>query len=370
MVIGIDASRITRKNRTGTENYAYQLIEEIAKRDDKHLYRLYYNEKPVENIPSKNSLEEVVIPSWRMWTQYRLARELFTNPVDLLFVPAHTIPVFRPKRMKTIVTIHDLGAQYLKEYHQFPHSLYLNRSTEYVLKHASHIIVVSEATKKEAIERFHVSESRMTVIYEGYNNQIFDFSTVNSQRSTVNRIMEKYQIKKPYFLFVGTIQPRKNLLRIINSYAKIKEEVDLVIVGGKGWLYEEILLAPHKLGIAHRVHFLDYVSDEDLPFLYNNAEAFVFPSLCEGFGIPLLEAMASGCPVVTSNLSSMPEIVGEAGLLVDPYDENSITKSLEQALNTDWQNKVREKGLKRVKNFSWEKAAKETISVFEKVLKS
>ena len=173
---------------------------------------------------------------------------------------------------------------------------------------------------------------------------------------------------------MGTLQPRKNFARLIEAFALLKndggwEDVQLVIVGKKGWLYEDILAAPQRFSVADRVRFLDFVPDDDLPALYRNARCFVLPSLYEGFGLPVLEAMAQECPVVVSRVSSLPEIAGNAGIYVNPMDVSDIAKGLRTAVNEDQKARKHrtDEGLRQIKKFSWEKAAKETLKVLKEV---
>ena len=369
MIIGIDASRAVISHKTGTENYAFSLIKAIAKIDPHSEYRLYFNSKNEVGLVNQENFKEVPIYSPKLWTQYRLSKEMFLNKIDILFVPAHTLPVLRPRNLKTVVTIHDLGAQYLKEYHQFPHRLYLNKTTEYAIGNATEIITVSHSTEKEMIEDYKGDPGKITVIYEGYDREVYHFDRIKNATDENQNVLTRYKIDKPYLLFVGTIQPRKNIKRLIKAFSKIdNNELILVLAGKKGWMFEDIIQLPSKLGISDRVRFLDYVKGEDLPYLYYQAQVFVFPSLCEGFGIPLLEAMALGCPVVTANLSSMPEVVGEAGYLVDPYSVESIKKGIEEVINNKKRRKEMQKaGQIRAEEFSWEKAASETLKVFEKI---
>ena len=169
MHIGIDASRITTKQRTGTENYTYHLVKALAEVDRSNHYTLYFNHIPAIPPVSHANFSNRSIPLPRFWTQVRLALEMMTNPPDLLFIPAHTLPVIRPKKLKTVVTIHDLGVEYLKEYHQFPHKLYLGKSTIYASKHADGLIAVSESTKKDLISKLGTKPEKIRVIYEGFD---------------------------------------------------------------------------------------------------------------------------------------------------------------------------------------------------------
>jgi glycosyltransferase involved in cell wall biosynthesis len=378
MLIGIDASRAFVKDRTGTENYSYQLIRAIAKIDRKNKYILFtrfptnhfkpglvYAGDPVlqalpENFTIKN------IPLKRLWTQVGLAKELFFNPTDVLFIPAHTLPLIRKPRLKTVVTIHDLGYEYLPQYHKFPHKFYLNKSTEYAVWQSDHLIAVSEATKKDLINKLRCQEKKISVIYEGFDRAKF-FPDKSSKTD------------KPFILFVGTLQPRKNIERLIEAFSLVVRSLpsrsnspkppDLVIAGNKGWMYDEILSAPAKFGVLDKVKFLGYTKEDDLPALYSGALVFCLPSLFEGFGLPVLEAMACGCPVIVSKTSSLPEVVGEAGIYVDPLDVSDIAKNLQSLImNFKLREKLSKKSLEQAKKFSWEKAAKETIGVLERTI--
>lgn len=422
MVIGFDASRAFVEKRTGTENYSYQLLKALLKIDRKNKYRIYVNPYRLSPEYSENSVSqnnqrvrnsdksdnlkrriaealsfsefsenwEVKPIAWpRLWTQGGLAIECLINPPDVLFIPAHTLPIIRRPGLKTVVTIHDLGAEYLAQYHQFPQKYYLNWSTVYAVRNATRIIAVSQSTKKDLISKLQCDIEVIRVIYEGVNAL-----TINNSQLTINKkeILRKYDIRKPYMLFVGTIQPRKNIARLIEAFAKIRiypnyysesirikknsgsfgqnirmnSNLQLVIVGKPGWLYDEIYQAPKKFGIEDKVRFLDFVEEDELAILYKEASLFCLPSLYEGFGLPVLEAMAAGTPALVSNTSSLPEVVGDAGLLVDPQNSDDIAQGIQKVL-TD--KKLREelvkKGRERVKKFTWEKTAREILEVIE-----
>mgnify|MGYP001563600911 FL=1 len=368
MNVGIDASRIAlTEERTGTENYTLNLIESIKKLDKVNKYTLYFNKLPQYFEIAHANVSTRYIPLTRLWTQFRLALECIVNPPEILFVPAHTIPVIRRPNLKTIVTVHDLGAEFLAEYHQFPQKIYLNWSTKYVAKYATHIIAVSQSTKKDLIKQFKVSPKRITVVHEAVNTDLF----YPREKTEVENVRKEFGLKRPYLLFVGTIQPRKNLLSLIEAFSKLKtKNIDLVLAGKPGWLFEETYLAPKKFGVGTRVKFLGFVPDEKLPALYSGAEIFVYPSLYEGFGLPILEAMACGLPVLTSSATSMPEVSGGNALLVNPNKVTQITSGIEVLLRKKAKREqMVKKGLEWVKNFTWEKTARETIGVFEKVSK-
>lgn len=395
MVIGIDASRAFTPQRTGTESYSYNLIKALTKIDETNFYRLY-----TRGITSdKSDLIDFPLPenftikniSWgRFWTQGGLALEVIKNPPDILFIPAHTLPLLRElfnNRTKTVVTIHDLGFEYLPNYHQLGSFLYLNRSTEWAVRWADALIAVSEATRKDLIEKMHCDINKIKIVYEGIDCEHFSREagsrfagqTKSENKKNIRYIEEAYYLEKTYgvgstyILYVGTIQPRKNLERLIEAFSLVKklvsrQHLQLIIVGKPGWMYNDIYLAPKKYRVDGLVKFLDFLSDDDLVKLYRHASVFCLPSLFEGFGLPILEAMASGCPVVTSNAGSLSEIAGDAALLVDPLSSISISSAVEQILTNDsLRSTLIIKGKHLVKQFTWEKTAKKTIEVFEEI---
>ena len=367
MLIGIDASRTAKEEKTGTENYSWNLINALAGADKKNRYVLYFNKIPSNFEISQANFSTKMIYSPRFWTQGRLAWECLTHPPDILFVPAHTIPVLRRPNLKTVVTVHDLGAEFLAEYHQWPQKIYLNWSTEYIAKHATHLIAVSNFTKKDLMHTLKVPSSRISVVYEGVDTKFF----YPRPDWEIKQVKASYGIGRDYLLYVGTIQPRKNLVRLIEAFANSGlKNVDLVLAGSGGWLNEEIYKTPEKLSISNRVRFLGYVASEDLPALYSGAVGLAFPSLYEGFGLPILEAFACRCPVLTSKTGAMIEVTGEAAFLVDPFSKDEIAAGLTKlATDKTLRENLIEKGGARVKGFSWEKTAVETVKVFDKVYK-
>ncbi len=374
MTIGFDGSRAFTSKRTGTENYSYQLLKALAKIDSKNQYIVYLRAslsviatpRSGEAIYSKQDRHVAGAPrdddykwpenfkfqviKWpRLWTQGGLSLQTFKDNLDVLFVPAHTLPVIRKPGLKTVVTVHDLGSEYLPQMHQIKQRAYLGLMQKFQLKTATKIIAVSKATKEDLVKRMGIKPENVTVVYEGYNRDIF-----RPIPYTLN--------PKPYFLFVGTIQPRKNLERIIRAFAKI-EDKSLVIAGSKGWMSDKIYELPKKLGIENRVKFLGYVADEKLPALYSGAEALIFPSLFEGFGLPILEAQACGCPVITSNISSMPEVAGDGAVYVNPYSIEDIIDGIRKIEDGRLRMEKIKQGFENIKKFSWEKCAKETLEV-------
>lgn len=395
MIIGFDASRLLVSQRTGTENYSFYLARALSKIDTHNLYSLYFRESPrpkgfARIFGGNPNFVAKVIPWSRFWTQGGLAWECLRYPPDLLFVPAHTLPVIRRPSLKSVVTIHDLGSEYLPEYHQFPQKLYLDKATRFAARNATHLIAVSEATKRDLVQRFRVPEEKITVVYEGVDHKKFKNQKSKIKNEGVKEVKGKYSIGGEYALFVGTVQPRKNLRRLIEAFSMVVKEapsiewrpnspepgsfpsgaqLELVIAGKPGWMFKSIYSAPKDFGVENRVRFLGHISDEDLRVLYRGATCFIFPSLFEGFGLPILEAMASGTPVITSNISSLPEVGGDAVVYVDPYSISSIADGLVQMFSGGdfFRKELVVRGLEQAARFSWEKAARETLAVFEKV---
>lgn len=384
MIIGFDGSRAFTTNRTGTENYSYQLLKNLAFIDHQNSYVVFL--RPGNFVKKEEWPENFQFQTLNfrfLWTQVGLSLETFKQKLDLLFVTAHTLPLIHRPGLKTLMVVHDLGAEFLPKAHQLKQRLYLDFITKFQLQNATKLIAVSQSTKKDLVSKARVRAPKIEVIYEGID--IDHFKSLYSD--VVVDTLNKFDCKKgKYFLFVGSIQPRKNLARLIEAFALLVARIEnpesrkttdhsrldssnlrLVLVGSKGWLSDDIYILPDKLGIPGRVKFLGWVDDQDLPALYQGAIALTFPSLFEGFGLPILEAFASNCPVLTSNTSSMPEVVGKAAILVDPYDIKDIATGL-QLISQD---KVRQKliadGHNQLKNFSWQKCAQETLDLINRL---
>lgn len=375
MLIGIDASRVAITHRTGTENYAYNVIYHLARLESQHTFRLYFRNQPDtefwnELTNGNSNWQYKVIPWPRLWTQGGLALELLLNPVDVVFISSHTMPVFHWPSQKFVVTIHGLEYMYMKEYERFPHKLYLTKSTEFVSRFADTIVAVSEFTKKSLLEHgWGATEGRITVIPEGVRTDHFS----PQREDEVASVLQKYSVTQPYFFFISTIQPRKNVVGLLEAFALLWAEVgnrniSLVLAGGHGHKFEEVETTIRRFGLGDKVRVLGRVPDEDVPALFSGATASVYPSFVEGFGLPVLESMACGTPVVCSNTGALPEVGGDAALYVDPYDVESIVQGLREALaSDDMQTERIKKGLEHVKKFSWEETARQIMQVFEEM---
>lgn len=372
MTIGIDGSRAFTDSKTGTENYSYQLLKNIASLDTENRYLIYITRSQLSDVRRQtwpDNFEFRVINLHRLWTQVGLAWMTFVDPIDVLFVPSHTLPLIRRSDLKTVITVHDLGAEYLPALHQLKQVLYLRLMTHYQLKTASRIIAVSEATKDDLVRKLRIKESKIQVVYEGVDKSVFR----KLSNDVLSSVLSKYKLQKnKYFFFVGTIQPRKNLERVIkafNDFLKDYPEYKLILAGGRGWDSESIYSLPKELGIEQSVGFIGRVSDEEVVALYNGATALVYPSLFEGFGLPIIEAFACGCPVITSDTSSMPEVAGKAAILVDPYNIEGIYKAMSQLATRDiLRSTLIKKGILRSKDFDWKIAAEKTLQVINRVM--
>ncbi|MBI5698770.1 glycosyltransferase family 4 protein [Candidatus Saganbacteria bacterium] len=296
---------------------------------------------------------------------------LNSQHLDVVHFPDHILPLI-PIRTPKIITVHDLAFVRHPEYYNPGKRWYKQLLAPYSLKRADKIIVVSEFTKRELTQIYQTPEDKITVVPNGIASK---FRRKDLDSDSRKRILKRLGFDYDRFiLFAATLEPRKNLLSLLDSFEEIarqRSDVGLVICGKKGWLYEESLIRVEVLAKRFKIRYLGYVSDDDLVELYNLAEIFVYPSFYEGFGFPPLEAMACGLPVVTSNVSSLPEIVGDAALTVDPRDPGQIARAILGVLdNKDIAREMVRKGKERAKMFTWQKTAAKTYEVYEDVIKS
>lgn len=376
-------------NRVGSGLYCYELLVSLFDIDKNNEYIIYLPEKPTLDLPKESSnWHYQVINSKRLWTAIGLSKEFVLKrpSLDIFFSPTHYLPLFMPYR--SVISILDLSYLHFPQYFKKHDLLQLKYWSAYSVRKASKILTISKSSKDDIIKMYQIPENRVIVTYPGIK--------IKTTMQSSKLIEEKYEINNNYILFVGTLQPRKNITRLIEAFSTLchpdpersergrislqsswdssalpQNDISLVIIGKKGWLYKEILQAPEKLGVKGRVKFLESVPDEDLSLFYQNALCFVLPSLYEGFGLPVLEAMQNGCPVITSNVSSLPEAGGDAALYVNPEDVDDIASKMKTLIEN---RKIREelvkKGYNQVKKFSWEKTAKETLSALEQVVKN
>lgn len=308
----------------------------------------------------------------RLWfrAQVPLPVDVFAGTPDLYHATDFILPPTFAR--KTVLTVHDLT------FERDPDSAvptllrFLKRVVPASARKATHLVADSHATADDLVSLYGLPRERITVIHSGVDKRFFAGGQDRAQDTA--RVRATYALgNDPFVLTVGTLQKRKNHLGLVRAFAQLlgrtDRPVNLVISGGKGWLYDEVLAEVTRLGLDARVKFIGFTADADLPALYRAADVFAFPSLYEGFGIPPLEAMASGVPVVTSNVSSLPEVVGDAALSVNPRDTAALAAALERALtDSAWRAEASARGIARARTFTWEKAGRELLAVYDRVL--
>ncbi len=366
MKIGIEAERANLPNPTGVERYAAEMIKNFAHMDNQNEYVLYFRTKPEQwflDLPKNFSVK--VIPFPKFWTQLRISWEMIWHPVDILFIPASALPLWHPR--KSVVTVHDVAWRlYPQAFTKFMR-WYLEWSTKFAVRNARKILAVSEATKKDLTKFYGISPDRIAVTYLGYDTETLKPRSYEEVQSVLDKYGLVYQ---KYILFLGTIQPRKNIIRLVEAFQKLKKqnhiEEKLAIFGGRGWLWEPIVKKIKMVGLDGSCKYFDYAPKDDLPYLYAGAKLLTLPALYEGFGLPPLEAMACGVPVVVSNVSSLPEVVGDAGVLVNPNNTDSIAEGLLKVLiNNNLRQEMITAGLAQAAKFTWEETARKTLEVIE-----
>jgi glycosyltransferase involved in cell wall biosynthesis len=389
VLIGIDASRTTVAQRTGTEVYSLHVIRSLLQIGAGHQFRLYFNAPPTSgSIPRELALdadgqcEQRILSFPRLWTHVRLSAEMLFHPPNVLFVPSHVLPLYHPRR--SVVTVHDLGHHYHPEAHTARQRWYLEWSTRHHVRVAAHLLADSRATRDDLVRLYGADPGRVTVAYLGVD------PALKPMRDPVKLapVLRKYGITVPYVLYVGTLQPRKNLVRLIEAFGHVSSvqrqpegegkshmadpsqmtHLQLALVGKKGWLSEGIPGRIRDLGLKDRVVCPGFADDADLAALYSAASLFVMPSLYEGFCMPVLEAMACGAPVACSNVSSLPEVAGDAALTFDPTDVRSIAGAIERIFKDgELRRTMVALGYEQARAFTWLRCARQVLTVLERV---
>lgn len=374
MIIGIDGNEANTNSPVGINEYAYQLLLSLNKLlvdwPQKHKLIVFLQNEPLSHMPKESKfLEYKVISGRGMWILKKLVPHLLFSPIkpDVFFTPSHYIPPF--VHIPRACSIMDLG--YLEFSGQFKKKDYwqLKLWSAYSIFASKKVFVISDSTAKDVVRHYPSASEKVVVTPLAYDKSRFNTLILEKD---VRRVKMKYSIVNDYFLFVSTLKPSKNIEGLIQSFSKVvskNPETKLVIAGKKGWLYESIFQKAKDLNIANKVIFTDYVSEEDKPALIKGAKALVLPSFWEGFGLDPLYAMASGVPVIVSKVGSLPEVVGKAGLYVDPYDNGSITAAMNKILEMsklEYNNLVK-LGLSQAKKFSWDETAKLTLRSLEEI---
>ncbi len=374
--IGIDYTAAYEQG-AGIGRYVRELVRALAAQDPSTPYRLFVagaTQKQLPPVPGPNFSWRPtrITPLWfaRLWhrLQLPLPVEVFTGRVRLFHATDFTLPPTLPGT-RTLLTVHDLSFVRAPETTTPVLKAYLDAVVPRSVRRATHVLADSQATKDDLIALYGTPADKITVLVGGVQPE---FRPV-SDRATRAAVRERYHIpSNPYVFSVGTVQPRKNYARLIAALAalgSVYEDVHLVIAGGRGWLEGPIYQAVRDHGLNQRVHFIGFARDEDLPALYSDAVCLAYPSLYEGIGLPVLEAMACGTPVLTSTISSLPEVAGDAAVLVDPYDVEAIADGLRRLLDdTALRTELVARGFRQVAKFTWEGAATQLLAIYRQML--
>ena len=368
MRIAIDARKL-RDYGIGT--YVRNLLRHLARIDQATEYVLLCRPVDVDLARQLGENFRTVTERAGPYTvreQLTVPLDLRREGIDLFHAPHYVLPPLTP--CKSVVTIHDCIHLRFPQYLPNRFAYLYARSSLWVATHRStRVLTVSEASKRDILRYFRVPEEKIDVIYNAIDEQ-FDERPTDEE---IRRVRERYQLDDPFVLYAGNIKPHKNLERLIEAFHTLRkhgfEHVKLLIIGDEISRYATLRRAVHRHKLHHHVRFLGFVSDKTLACLYRLAGVFVFPSLYEGFGLPPLEAMASGTPVITSNVSSLPEVVGDAALLIDPYEPDAIFQAMRRVLSEpDLANGMRSRGLARVREFSWDRSIRRVRQIYDEVL--
>jgi glycosyltransferase involved in cell wall biosynthesis len=365
MRFAIDAHTIGR-HLTGNEVYVRNLLENYARLDRENQFYAYVcSEYAASEVPNRFVKKSVSAnPFYRLG--FDLTRRVVIDKPSLLHVQ-YTAPPVCP--VPVVVSVHDVSYLERPEYFTAPRRLQLQATVAYSVKRAARILTVSEFSSKRIQSAYGISPDRIEVIY----NAVSPHFRPTSSKDSFETISEKFGVQAPFVLSVGDLQPRKNQIGLIAAFEELIRHYpelphQLVLVGKKTWFAPRVHEAAMRSAVAHRIHFTDFVNDEDLLHLYNAAELFVYPSFYEGFGLPIIEAQACGCAVACSNTTAMPEVADSAALTFDPNSQSEILKSMRDLLlDPDLRQRMGRMGLKNASRFSWQKAARQTLEVYYEV---
>lgn len=368
MRIAVNCRSFLKKQYTGIGRYAYHLVKSLTEIDGKNEYLLYVRRgffsfnKRIPRFAAKNFTSSVD------WSGRGLAKQL--KHIDLCHFPSPG-PLEAPGNAKIVVTVHDVIFKAFPRGHTQETIDAGQRQFEQIRERASKIICCSQNTVNDLEKYFQVPREKTILIYQGVDKEIF--SRIKSGEDVLaEKVLAQRGVEKPFILSVGTIEPRKNLIHSIHAFHLLKTKKEfpgkLAVIGMRGWLHDDLLALIEKLKLKEHIIFLGYLPDRELRYFYNKAEAFVFPSFYEGFGFPILEAFCCGAPVVTSNVSSCPEVAGDAALTADPNNPQDIADAVGRIVSDrDLREGLREKGLRRAADFDFRKTAEETLKVYEEV---
>jgi glycosyltransferase involved in cell wall biosynthesis len=367
MRIGIDA-RIVHYARGGISSYVRRLLRALADLDPEGEYVVLHSRKDRDPpLPGPGFVSvPCLTPSHNRLERWALGMELARLGLDLLHTTDFIPPAFGYRR--SVITVHDLNFLHYPQFLTAESRRYYNRQIEWATRRADHVLVDSRATAADLVSLLDVPPAKVTVVHLAAGPSFRPFV-----EAEVRARLVRYGLQPGYLLFVGTLEPRKNLPGLLEAYRILVDDgvtpADLVIVGGKGWLYDDVFERVGALALGDRVHFLDGVTDADLPVLYNGAAVLAMPSFYEGFGLPALEAMSCGTPVVVADRASLPEVVGEAALLIDPDAPDELGRALARVLtDAGLRDLLRTRGLAQAARFSWKETARRTLDVYRALL--
>ncbi len=367
MRIGLEISPLAI-NASGIPNYIFRLLHGFASIDTENQYFLYTNRPVPFDLGLPGNFSTIILkkplPRFQLWFQIELPLRLRKDGIDVFHGLFSRLPFVLP--VPGVITVHDLSGYKMPRFHKRK-THFTNLMYPFFVKKASRIIAVSEFTAKELGSCLPEASGKTSVIHEAAP---LEYSEVTDE-SELNRISQKYSLPRRFFLFLGTLEPRKNLPGLLEAFLREADSIphSLVISGAIGWKTEEFFNNLKVSASKDKVKLTGFVDKEDIPALLSLAEVFIYPSLYEGFGLPILEAMACGTPVITSDAASMPEIAGDAALLVDPRSTESISNAISTLANDEEKRVLmRAKGLQRASEFSWEVTAERTLEVYRQAI--
>lgn len=370
MKIAIDARGVNWYRGTGIGTYTDKILKYMIKNNKENLYRIYWSGDNYEDFEAENT--KIIMASkkyHKFFQQHYFPSDLEREFVDVYHIPQNGIGLSENISCKKVVTIHDLIPYVLPETVGRGYLLKFLKEMPKIIDLADGIITVSECSKRDILKFFPIDESKIFVTPLAADSKYKPLEKSMCR----NKIKNEYQIEKPFVLYIGGFSPRKNVSSLITAFSKIhknlEKDYDLVIVGANKDDSALLKQLSQNLDISSNIKFTGFVPEDLLPIFYNACDVFVYPSLYEGFGLPPLEAMSCGTPVITSDISSIPEVVGDGGILINPFDMENLMYSLEALLNDESiQEELSAKALERASNFSWEKTSEKTVEAYKKIM--
>lgn len=383
MNILIDIRPLMDKRYSGVAEYTFELLKALLIIDQKNHYWLLYNSyhDVSDRLPTFDYSNVTIVRTKypNKFFNYVLLKcfhrplfdKLVGQPIDIFFMPHLNFARWSPS-LPSIVTVHDLSFVHFPKFFNWRKNLWHTLlSVKKLLKRSSVVVTLSENTQNDVKQYADIDDARTSTIYSGISEV---FTIINKEDSRLQAVKQKYNLPHSFIFFLGTIEPRKNIEGLIKAFEIVKSkkcpDLKLVIAGGRGWKADPVYEAANKSSFVKDIIFLDYVEAGDKVYLYNLATLFVYPSFYEGFGFPPLEAMASGTPTIVSATSSLPEVVGEGAVMIDPYNPMSIASAISEVLNDDsLRSHLIEQGKQQAAKFTWEKTAEQYLQLFSSIIK-